>query len=155
MRDPLCDPRFLGVFAADSTNAAAAVAQAALQAAQAAKAQQKQEEHVSKKILANIQQPDNMTSEEKLAHQAAQWSSQQQHHQLPSTSAATAGTFTEGAKYRKCFLTLLPRLLFGIVATLSTIYLQLFLMSPRINMMKARGIITIPQLASTTMQTRR
>jgi len=62
----------------DITNAAAAVAQAAIQQAQAAKNYQKQHEEVQKQVVAQIHQTQHkyadMTPEEKLAHQAQEWS---------------------------------------------------------------------------------
>ncbi|ELT96555.1 hypothetical protein CAPTEDRAFT_227192 [Capitella teleta] len=71
-------------FQTDKTNAAAAVAQAALQAAQAAKAREKQMEETA-----------GMSAEEKLAHQAAQWSAQQQQQlQDAETTPATSAALT-------------------------------------------------------------
>jgi len=61
----------------DNTNAAAAVALAAIQQTQMAKSYQKKHEEVQKQVVAQIQQQQklgDMTPEERLAHEAQQWS---------------------------------------------------------------------------------
>ncbi|CAH1784264.1 unnamed protein product [Owenia fusiformis] len=60
----------------DTTNAAAAVAQAAIQQAQAVKTFQKRQEQLQKQILTQMQQQQqlaDLTVEERLAHEAQQW----------------------------------------------------------------------------------
>ncbi|XP_013415990.1 RNA-binding protein 5-like [Lingula anatina] len=64
----------------DSTNAAAAVAQAAIQQAQAVKHFQKQQEQYQKQVIEQIQHQQklaDMSPEQRLAHQAQQWSTTQ------------------------------------------------------------------------------
>jgi len=80
----------------DSTNAAAAVAQAAIQQAQAAKAQQKQQEEAQKKVLTRVQQHlvEGASSEEKLAHQAAEWTATSDTSDISNTKYPTPDVST-------------------------------------------------------------
>ena len=76
------------------------MAQAAIQARNAAKNQKKQQEEIQKHILEKVQHtqnPGEVSQEEELAHQAAEWSQ----GQGDQPESQNTGETTEYTKYRK------------------------------------------------------